>query len=145
MSLNDSFHLLIENFIEKEDLLHNDSILWDVKPENTFNVAKALKNYGISHLNVIIALDTGNNLELRYVFNIKGFSKYNLQKGIMKVTLPFDDTIIPSIQSIYPVAVYHEREAFDMLGIQFEPKKRIHRILLPDPLPKDIFPLRKKY
>ena len=32
-----------------------------------------------------------------------------------------------------------------MLGISFEPKEKVRRILLPDPLPDDVHPLRKKY
>ena len=142
MNSSDILNMQIEEFVEKVTLLHKDTILWEIKPENVFIFAQELKNNGITHLNVIIALDSGNNLELRYVFFIKDLNNNNLKKGVLKVTLSSEDTIIPSIQSIYPVAVYHEREAFDMFGIKFEPKKRIHRILLPDPLPQKVAPVQ---
>ena len=49
----------------------------------------------------------------------------------------------PSITSVYRTADWHEREAYDLLGIFFENHPDLRRILLPDDW--EGFPLRKDY
>lgn len=48
-----------------------------------------------------------------------------------------------SVTSVYRTADWHEREAYDLLGIYFEGHPDLRRILLPDDW--DGFPLRKDY
>jgi len=49
----------------------------------------------------------------------------------------------PSISSVYRTADWHEREAYDLVGIFFEGHPDLRRILLPDDW--EGFPLRKDY
>ena len=49
----------------------------------------------------------------------------------------------PSVTSIYRTADWHEREAYDLVGIFFEGHPDLRRILLPDDW--EGFPLRKDY
>ncbi len=47
----------------------------------------------------------------------------------VKVKLPRDNPSIPSVESIWKTANWHEREAFDLMGIHFEGHPNLVRIL----------------
>jgi NADH-quinone oxidoreductase subunit C len=49
----------------------------------------------------------------------------------------------PTISNVYRTADWHEREAYDLLGINFEGHPDLRRILLPDDW--EGFPLRNDY
>ncbi len=66
----------------------------------------------------------------------------------LKVVIPFDRSsdllpIVPSVSSVWRTADWHEREAFDLLGVFFEGHPDLRRILLPDDW--EGYPLRKDY
>jgi NADH-quinone oxidoreductase subunit C len=61
---------------------------------------------------------------------------------VLKVMLPREGASVPSVEGVWGVANWHEREAFDMFGIGFTGHSDLRRILLPDdweghPLRKD--------
>ena len=64
----------------------------------------------------------------------------------IKVVVPYSNgslSIIPSISAIWQTANWHEREAFDLVGIFFEAHPDLRRILLPNDW--EGHPLRKDY
>src|SRR5690606_33990892 len=54
-----------------------------------------------------------------------------------------DLPVVPSVSGIWQTADWHEREAFDLMGIFFEDNPDLRRILLPDAW--EGYPLRKDY
>lgn len=63
--------------------------------------------------------------------------------AVLKVDAGREDPVVPSVTGIWPAADWHEREAYDLLGIRFEGHPDLRRILLPEDWPGH--PLRKDY
>jgi len=52
----------------------------------------------------------------------------------------------PSLTSVIPGAMFHENEAYDLLGIKFTGHPNLHKhFLLPEDTPSDFFPLRSNF
>lgn len=54
-----------------------------------------------------------------------------------------DEETVPSLVSVWPAADWHEREAYDMMGIRFEGHPNLTRILMWEGYP--YYPLRKDF
>ena len=70
------------------------------------------------------------------------FSYEHRHTFVLKVHLPREAAHLPTVERTWPVANWHEREAFDLFGIVFDGHSDLRRILLPDdwtghPLRKD--------
>lgn len=62
---------------------------------------------------------------------------------VLKAYVPKDDPHLPSVQSVWKTANWHEREAYDLMGMRFDGHPGLRRILLPEEWPGH--PLRKDY
>jgi NADH-quinone oxidoreductase subunit C len=70
------------------------------------------------------------------------YSYTHLHTFALKVQLPREALTLPTVEGVWGVANWHEREAFDLFGITFTGHSDLRRILLPDdweghPLRKD--------
>src|SRR5437867_10195446 len=61
----------------------------------------------------------------------------------VKVGLPSDRPVMPSVVSLLPTANWFERELYDFFGIEFDGHPDLSRIIMPDDW--EGFPLRKDY
>ena len=61
----------------------------------------------------------------------------------LKVRLPGDNPVVPSLISVWPACNYFEREVFDLFGIRFDGHPYLRRIMMPEDWKGH--PLRKDY
>ena len=101
-------------------------------------------------------LKEDKDMKFDYLMCISSYDKengsfgvaYNFQSTKHKHCLEIrievgSDESIPSVVTLWNAADWHEREAFDMMGITFEGHPNLRRILLPDDW--DGYPLRKDF
>ncbi|HZT41474.1 MAG TPA: NADH-quinone oxidoreductase subunit C [Chthonomonadaceae bacterium] len=50
----------------------------------------------------------------------------------LKVPVPADDPVVPSVVEVYPGAGFPEREIFDMFGVSFSGNPDLRRLLMPE-------------
>jgi NADH-quinone oxidoreductase subunit C len=115
--------------VRREDLLAVARLLRD-DPEVGFNYLENL--CGVDYL--------GRQPRFEVVVNL--LSIPSARRVCLKIGAPEDDPRVPSLTGIWPTANYHEREAYDLLGIVFDGHPALSRILMPDdwvghPLRKD--------
>ncbi len=70
-------------------------------------------------------------------------STLHKHRVVLKVQVPADQPEVPSVCAIWPSANWHEREAYDLIGLRFTGHPDLRRILLPDDWPGH--PLRKDF
>ncbi len=71
---------------------------------------------------------------------------YSMPHGVhlrLKLRVPEELGAVDTISDIWPTANWHEREAYDMMGIKFTGHPDLRRILMWDGYP--FFPLRKHF
>ncbi|MBI3006354.1 MAG: NADH-quinone oxidoreductase subunit C [Ignavibacteriales bacterium] len=82
-----------------------------------------------------------NDGNLGVVYHL--FSMVHKHKIVLKANCPKDNPLVQSVSEVWGTANWHEREAYDMFGIQFDGHPDLRRILCPDDYPG--FPLRKDF
>ncbi len=88
--------------------------------------------------NGLIEIVGGHLATVYHLYSFKHNHKLNI-----KVLLPRENPIVPSIERVWRAADWFEREAYDMFGIIFEGHHNLKRILLPNDW--EGYPLRKDY
>jgi len=82
-------------------------------------------------------------LEPRFEVNYQLLSISNKQSVRLRVKLAGANPAVHSVTPVWPTANWHERENFDLFGIQFEGHPNLTRIVMPDEW--EGYPLRKDY
>ena len=86
-------------------------------------------------------LDMG--IEPRFATVYTLYSLSHRHRIMLRAPLAGNSSTCPSVTSIWPAANWHERETYDLMGIEFEGHPALCRIMLPDEW--EGHPLRKDY
>lgn len=114
-----------------------------ILPANIRDVALHLRDDQdllFDYLMCLSGVDHGKGT-LGVVYNL--FSMTKRQKITLKVEVSKDQPEVPSVVSVWPSANWHEREAYDLMGVVFSGHPDLRRILLPEDYPGH--PLRKDF
>ena len=133
---------LDKNFSDYLDGDQNNKWI-QIKAENWFEIAKWLKedeNLFFDSLQCNTGFDLGEGiLESRYNLH----SMKHLHAIEIRIKVSIENPDIPSVESLWRVADWFERETYDMFGINFIGHRDLRRILLPEDWQG--WPLRKDY
>ncbi|MFV1859391.1 MAG: NADH-quinone oxidoreductase subunit C [Anaerolineales bacterium] len=119
-----------------------DQLTAVLQPEAIVEACKFLRQRGYDLLIALTAADQWP-VEPRFeVFYQLYSTRLNALIGL-SVRLDGDEPKVPSVVSVYPNANWHEREVFDMFGIDFPGHPDLRRILMPHDW--EGHPLRRDY
>lgn len=105
--------------------------MYEVKPENLVEVSRALRDDATLKMDTLCNLggvDTGERFEA--VYSIA--STVTRLRLDFKLLLPRDGAEVDSVQEIWPAANWHEREMWELYGINIRNHNNLTRFLLPD-------------
>ena len=145
---------VLQEFVKK---LKDDNAAWiidfkDVLGEVTITIPREsivdvcwiLKTkHDFDMLADLCGVDRGPEEDPRFEVNYHLFSTKHFNRLRLKVLLSEDAPNVPTVQTVWKTADWHERETFDMFGVIFDGHPDLRRILLPSDF--DGHALRKDY
>jgi NADH:ubiquinone oxidoreductase subunit C len=101
---------------------------------------------GFDHLKGVAGIDFPTHKKIEVLYFTGTFSKPELQDllVILKAELPRENPAIQSVVSVWESAHFHERETFEMFGVNFEGHPDLRKLLTldnwdgPPPMLKDL-------
>ena len=92
-------------------------------------------------LSDLTAVDYPKDNKLQVVYHLQSYTHEH--QIVVKVDLPREEPHIKTIEGVWKVANWFEREVFDLFGIIFDGHSDLRRIMLPEDWVG--YPLRKDY
>ncbi len=135
--------------VTKVGLVRTNVVKCNLDKEGSKDFFVKLKDdFGFEHCSLITAIDNQPQFELVYHFSAINGSVFvkDSSAAVMAEIHIFLDRDTPTVESISDLwfgANWHEREAFDLMGIYFIGHPDLRRVLLPEGFAGH--PLRKDY
>jgi len=87
------------------------------------------------------AVDWIENGQFELIYQL--YSTRHRHHLMLSVSIPRDNPVVPTVSSIWRIAEWHEREVYDLFGVQYDNHPDLRRLFLEDDWVG--FPLRKDY
>ena len=136
--LSDQFK---SSIIKNENLAEHQV---EIKGEDWLDVATFMKNdpkLSFDQLECITGIDTGEDGPLQTHYNLHSMEHRHKIEAV--ISHDRKDPKVASIEQLWRIGDWFERETYDMFGINFTGHRDLRRILLPEDW--DGWPLRKDY
>ncbi|MFA9390612.1 MAG: NADH-quinone oxidoreductase subunit C [Prolixibacteraceae bacterium] len=130
-----------EAVIESTDQMPTDQFI-TVASDQLFEICHTLRDndqFQFDYLMSLSGIDAEENVGVVYHL----YSMQLKHKLVIKTLVPKSNPVVPTVERIWRSADWHEREAYDLLGVQFEGHHNMIRILCP--YDWEGYPLRKDY
>ena len=130
-----------DQIVELNDQPPSDAFII-IKAEQLLDIMLFLRDddaFKFDYLMCLSGMDLGENLGVVYNLN----SIELVHKIAIKVMVPKQDPKVPTVERVWRTADWHEREAFDLIGVVFEGHHNLIRIL--NPYDWEGHPLQKDY
>ena len=116
---------LSDKFEVKEE---KDAIF--VSPENLIQVMEFLKDDNEMKFDTLLCVTGYDDKVLGSAYNL--FSLEKNQYIEVRVEVDRENPVVPTVEGLWKAADWHERESYDLFGINYEGHSDLRRILLPN-------------
>ncbi|PSP83193.1 NADH-quinone oxidoreductase subunit C, partial [Halobacteriales archaeon QS_1_68_17] len=120
--------LLGDRVLDREEHVNAEGFV--IRPDDVEAVLSTLKREaGFDHLSCLTAQEYADRYES--IYHLKKYADPTQELSVV-VPSPKDDPRNGTASGVYKTAEWHEREAYDLVGIDYEGHPDLRRILLPE-------------
>jgi NADH-quinone oxidoreductase subunit C/D len=120
--------LLGEHVLDREEHVNAEAFV--VRPDEVQDALFALRDEaGFDHCSCVTAQEYGDRYET--IYHLTKYDDRTQEVGVVVPTSK-EDPVSQTAEPVYRTADWHEREAYDLVGIEYEGHPDLRRILLPE-------------
>jgi NADH-quinone oxidoreductase subunit C/D len=120
--------LLGEHVLDREDHVNAEGFV--IRPDKVEDVLSTLKEQaGFDHCSAVTAQQYQDRYES--IYHLKKYDDPTQEVSVV-VPTPTDEPVSGTGEGVYDTARWHEREAYDLVGIEYDGHPNLERILLPE-------------
>jgi len=120
--------LLGEAVLARDDHLNAPGVV--IRPDEVRGVLATLRDEaGFDHCSCVTAQEYPDRFET--IYHLKSYDDPTREVSVV-VPTPIDEPVSESAAPVFRTADWHEREAFDLVGIEYDGHPDLRRILLPE-------------
>jgi NADH-quinone oxidoreductase subunit C/D len=120
--------LVGDDLLDREE--HVNAPAFVIRPDAVQDVLSRLKEKaGFDHLACVTAQEYHDRYET--IYHLRSYDDPTREVGVVVPTTK-DDPVSESADPVFRTADWHEREAYDLIGIEYEDHPDLRRILLPE-------------